>query len=568
MQRPAEAAVVDLLERSAATVRDLGRPDVAERIGLAAARLRRSGAVVAVVGPSKSGKSTLVNALFAESVCPADPIRPTRAPTVVTAGGGRRVLVRSEGEDGPLVREADPGDLEQLALGEAAADLLEVRIDSGGPIRGVTLIDLPAGAPAPGFLEIADAVLVVADPPELVDAARIAGEIRTAGPAVLPVLTKIDLYPEWRRAAADYAAALPEGSHQPLPVSAALALVEPDAADSGIEALAAVIDSRVTVPCSLLAAERGVGGVIRDLGVVAAALEQEAAALADPAVAGRRRADLDEAGRRAESLRRIGGRWQAALQEGFADLVAEADLRLRSGITGIAADVDDLVERCDPVAEWDRVSGRLAAGVGSLAAALHDDLVARTAAVAGRVAAVLGEEIAVPAAGTAFGDALPVRPGSAPAVDESGMVSRGLDMLRGTYGGVLIGGMLGHLVALPVTAPVALGAGTVFGIRHAVDQRKRRIQQRRAAVRRAVRGHLDAVHLELSGRVRRAARAAQADLRESADRRIEHLAGEYRRMASALQDGPSEAERRDRLEQVRLGIDRLAGLVREAEAMR
>jgi hypothetical protein len=93
-------------------------------------------------------------------------------------------------------------------------------------------------------------------------------------------------------------------------------------------------------------------------------------------------------------------------------------------------------------------------------------------------------------------------------------VSRSLEVLRGSYGGIVLAGALGQLVALPVVAPLALGAGAVFGARQLAEQRRRRTEQRRIAARRVVRTHLDETGARLAVAVRKAVQAAQRELRE------------------------------------------------------
>ena len=110
-------------------------------------------------------------------------------------------------------------------------------------------------------------------------------------------------------------------------------------------------------------------------------------------------------------------------------------------------------------------------------------------------------------------------------------VSRGLDVLRGSYGGIVLAGVLGQLVALPLAAPIALGAGAVFGVRQVTDQRRKKVEQRRTSARKVVRAHLDETGARLGSAVRKAVQAAQRDVRDG----VEALVAD-------LEAGPSQGE--------------------------
>ena len=70
----------------------LERPDLVGRATAAAARLQRPATIVCVVGEFKQGKSSLVNGLLGQHVCPVDDDLATSAITLVRYGerAGRR----------------------------------------------------------------------------------------------------------------------------------------------------------------------------------------------------------------------------------------------------------------------------------------------------------------------------------------------------------------------------------------------------------------------------------------------------------------------------------------------
>src|SRR5687768_7084349 len=73
---------------------ELGREDLAGRLRLAVARMTRPATVVCVVGEFKQGKSSLVNSLLGQDVCPVDDDLATAVITVVRHGPERVVEVR------------------------------------------------------------------------------------------------------------------------------------------------------------------------------------------------------------------------------------------------------------------------------------------------------------------------------------------------------------------------------------------------------------------------------------------------------------------------------------------
>ena len=87
-------------------------------------------------------------------------------------------------------------------------DLVDVRVPSPILAKGLTLVDTPVGGLNAGhavatlaFLPSADALVFVTDASAELSAAELEfrGSARAAGPPVLVALSKIDMYPEWRR---------------------------------------------------------------------------------------------------------------------------------------------------------------------------------------------------------------------------------------------------------------------------------------------------------------------------------------------------------------------------------
>ncbi len=90
----------------------VGRGDLAARLRTATARVSRPGTVVCVVGEFKQGKSSLINAMLGEPVCPVDDDLATSALTFVHHGAsvGAQVRYRSggTGSSRPSIRIRSP----------------------------------------------------------------------------------------------------------------------------------------------------------------------------------------------------------------------------------------------------------------------------------------------------------------------------------------------------------------------------------------------------------------------------------------------------------------------------
>ncbi|MGH3898529.1 MAG: dynamin family protein, partial [Pseudonocardiaceae bacterium] len=220
------SAPVKAVDLALTTIARYGRSDLDARLHQARARLLDERIRVLVVGEFKQGKSLLVNGLVRAPVCPVHDDVATSVPTVVR---------HADAPVAALVRVLDSESADELS--EGRTERVEVPIEKlaeyvaehgnpgnqqrwnhaeiGIPRRllegGLELVDTPGvgglnsvhGAATMAALPSADAVLLVSDAsqeytrPEL-EFLRQAGKVC---PNVACVLTKIDLYPEWRRIA-------------------------------------------------------------------------------------------------------------------------------------------------------------------------------------------------------------------------------------------------------------------------------------------------------------------------------------------------------------------------------
>src|SRR5918997_2581149 len=205
---------VAVVERALAAVARYERPDLDARLQAARARLVDGRTRVLVVGEFKQGKSLLVNGLVGAPVCPTFDDVATAVPTVVRhAEQLELTLVRPDGQrvEAPGDRFADhvceqgnPGNREGWSHAEVG---LPRPLLTGG----LEIVDTPGvgglssvhGAATTAALPAADAVLLVSDASQEYTAPELDSLARAVAvcPNVACVLTKNDLYPQWRRIA-------------------------------------------------------------------------------------------------------------------------------------------------------------------------------------------------------------------------------------------------------------------------------------------------------------------------------------------------------------------------------
>ncbi|CAN0253568.1 unnamed protein product, partial [Phaeothamnion confervicola] len=197
-----------------------GRTDLAQRANIAAARLRRPSTIVCVVGEFKQGKSSLINALLGQAVCPVDDDLATSAITLVRFGDQPGAVVRRKPGSG---NAADKPLMEPIAIAnvhdwvseagnpgnEKGVERVEISVPSPLLKQGLVIVDTPGmgglgaghAAATLSFLPFADGLIFASDAsaelsaPE-VDFLRRATELC---PTVLFAQTKIDLFPNWQR---------------------------------------------------------------------------------------------------------------------------------------------------------------------------------------------------------------------------------------------------------------------------------------------------------------------------------------------------------------------------------
>jgi len=579
------------------TLQQLDRGDLAQRATVAAARLRRPSTIVCVVGEFKQGKSSLVNALLGNAVCPVDDDLATSAIT----------LVRFAEQPGATVRrKVDGKDIaENIAieqLGEWVSEIgnpgnkkgverVEVGVPSAFLKQGLVIVDTPGmgglgaghAAATLGFLPFADGLIFVSDAsaelsaPE-VDFLRRAIELC---PSVLFAQTKTDLFQNWRKIVDLNKAHLSRQSIDiPIvPVSSALrvaALARKDRAlndSSRVPDLVQHLASDVVGPAKATATARSVGDARSIIAQVSVGLRAERTAIDDPKAAAATMASLDQAKSRIEYLRGPGAKWNVLVGDRVADLSNTVTFTLRGSMREIQRLMDERVEVLAKGDEWDELARYLQTVVSEEVTKSFVTLEEGRRSVREAVIELLQEEDLeiedhdFRIASVSVADLWQDKGLDPTASGGKKAFSTGLTGLRGAQGGIMMFGMMGSF--LPTAAgvflasnPVLLGIGALFGSMGLAEDRKRKVAARRQAARTQVRQFLDDVQFEVNNQIGAAVRDIQRDLRDEFGDRLAELLRTYTDAATRAQTEmqKSSTERQNRSKQLEAALQRFAAL--------
>jgi hypothetical protein len=493
----------------------LGRPDLARELGLVRARLLDPAFTVLVIGEFKQGKSSLVNALLGADVCPVDDDVATAVPTVLRWGdtweGAVYLAPDSPDQELHELRTVVPVDQVAAYVTEAAnpENIKQVRsVELGIPAPllqgGLVLVDTPGVGGLAGLhaaitlnaLPMADAVLFVSDAsqeyslPEL----EFLDTARRLCPHVVGVLTKTDFYPEWRKILELNRGHLRdrEIDFPILTVSSELrrlAVAGGDGAlnaESGFPALERFLRDDIAGRGERIVLDGVKSVVVRVVDEVEAQYQAELDALQDPEVQARRMAELEEAEAKASAQRQGTARWDVTLADGITDLNREATHDLDGHLRSFYAESDAAVDAIDPAdarEEYEQWLYRRAAE--HLAA--NDELVRkRVAELVARVethfVADGGDSGTSVEVGVEIGDLHDAiaRAGEMRETErKDDKIGSGVAALRGSYGGMMMFGIMGKIIGLALVNPVSLVLGGLLTVRTVKELRKQSLTQRR-----------------------------------------------------------------------------------------
>ena len=540
-----EPALVALSREFAA----LERFDLQRRIEAAQVRVTRPSTVICVVGEFKQGKSSLVNGLVGHEICPVDDDIATAALTLVRHGDELSAIVRYRGDADPAAEripiDAVRSFVTDVARDDDRPDVDRVDVLAPSPLLadGLAIVDTPGmgglgaghAAATLSFLPFADGLVFVSDATSELTAPELEflEQARSLCPNVIMVAPKVDLAPEWRRIIALNEEHLARRSLDitVVPISSALrsaAFASRNRAlndRSGYPVLLGELETRIIGPARSGAAERARTEAVALIEATMGSLRSERGALDDPAANAALQQAATEATARLEALRSGGARWQTVLGDRLADLSSDVNHRFRSTIRETARQLDERIEALKNAEEWDQMARDLQSGVATAVTQVFVDIEDGRAGIRGEIAELLSADDVVGPTAQRAADVLDTASmwrarGIEPDESKQGKAFRtGLTGLRGAQGGVMLlgvsSGFLPGAAALFLASnPVLLGAGALFGGFQLVEDRKRRVQQRRQAARGQMRQFTDDVQFEMSNELTKMVRDVQRGLRD------------------------------------------------------
>ncbi len=589
--------LAELLSRMGEVASGAGRRDLLDRLTAARERVLDPRLRIVVVGPLKQGKSQFVNSLLGLDVCSVGDDETTAVPTMVAyAETERAELVVGEIGADPVRIDIPMADIHAVTPTDPRAEgreILRLEISVPSPLLkdGLVVIDTPGvgghGNPHAnstlGLVTSADAVLVLSDSSQEFTEPEVAflRQVVTLCPAVACLVTKTDLYPHWRRIVdADRGHLARQGIDVPLmPISSMLrshALrLKDDSLDkeAGFPALYDFL--RGVVQRADATTRKAVALDVRSVSEhLALALGSELAALRDPETAAAAVAGLQQARANAEDMQKRSSRWQQTLNDGITDLAADIDHDLRDRLRVITREAEEAVDGGDPGKDWPRIGewleDQIASAVGDNFVWAHE----RSLWLAETVARHFAEtaDAHIPAMNIANVDGVmdPVTSLGDLESGRMGITSKVLVGMRGSYGGVLMFGLITTMMGLALLNPISLGAGVLLGSKAYKDDKEARVLKRRADAKVAIRKFTDDVSFQVGKESKDRLRLVQRQLRDHftdmADQTVRSVSDSLRAAQEAATGASSErAARTAELEQSLKKISALRSIAQKLD---
>jgi replication fork clamp-binding protein CrfC len=537
--------IVELIDHTSKIADTNERGDLVERLRVAKGRITDPQIRVVIAGQLKQGKSQLLNSLLNVPVARVADDESTVLATVVSyaeQASARLVVARPEGAEPELI-EIPTADLTKdlrRAPQAGGRQVLRVEVTAPSPLLkgGLAFIDTPGvgghGQPhlsaTLGLLPDADAMLMCSDTsqeftePELTFI-RQALEIC---PVAVILATKTDLYPHWRQVVdvnAEHLRRAGVGASM-IPVSSmlrshAIQLNDKELnEESNFPAIVKFLKEKVLSREDDRVRDHVVAEIRSAAEHLTLSVGSELSALNDPQTRDRLTADLERRKEEAQDALQQTALWQQVLNDGIADLTSDVDHDLRNRFRVITQHTENVIDGCDPTHHWAEIGTELE---NAVATAVGDNFVwayQRAEALAAEVARTFTEaglesvkmpDISARDMGAGFAEfkslanleAKPIKAGD-----------RAVSGLRGSFGGVLMFGMLTSFAGLGMLNPLSLGAGALLGRKAYKEEMDNRMARIRNDAKMNVRRFVDDVQFVVSKESRDRLKGIQRQLRD------------------------------------------------------
>lgn len=502
--------IVELIDHTSRIADVNERGDLVERLARAKARITDPQIRVVVAGQLKQGKSLLLNSLLNAPVARVGDDESTVLPTVVSYGentSARLIVARPDGAE-PEAIEIEMADIKtdlRRAPQAGGREVLRVEVTATGPLlkNGLAFVDTPGvgghGQPhlsaTLGLLPDADAVLMCSDTSQEFTEPEMTFMRQAFGicPVSTIIATKTDLYPHWRAIVEANKAHLDRAGLS-IPMIPASSLLRGHAiqlndkelnAESNFPAIVKFLTEQVLSRQRDHIRDQVVAEIRSAAEHLTLKVSTELASHNDADVRARLTEDLERRKEEAQEALQQTALWQQVLNDGIADLTADIDHDLRGRFRIIGQHIEKEIDNCDPTQHWAEIGTELE---NAIATAVGDNFVwayqratvlaeevARTFTEAG-LEAVKMPQIDAREMGASLGEIKSLANLEAKPVGKARKVGIGM---QGSYGGVLMFGMLTSFAGLGMFNPLSLGAGLLMGrsaYRENMDNRMMRVR--------------------------------------------------------------------------------------------
>lgn len=525
------APLIQIIDELRDVSRTASRNDLRGRLGMVRARVADTRVRLVVVGPPKSGMSTLVNTMAGAPISATDSA--ISVPAIVEYGpDATATLIRREGGGRIRRQPVDPLD---PAPALTAKGVIRADFTQPSPLlaEGIVLMDAPGATVQErstwSMIAAADAVLYVSDADTEYSRDQIAHlhRIGQVCPTVICVLNKIDRNGHWTHVQERNRELLDAAGlgFAVAPVSAAIHQEAQQSGDqqraieSGLPQLVEHLREYVVAHADATA----VKSAVRDIQLVGdhlgVTLRTEADALRDP----RRRAHVTQqlatARDQADQLRQRTATWQITLADGSTELMADIEHDLRHRLRTLVRGAESEIMRTDPQRRWPEFGAEWETRSAEAIAENFELANYRAEELADQVAARFPADhrtpdlpdIRPPYPAELLEDVAPLE---SLQTTRAGALDQFLSALRGSYGGILMVGMATSLLDMPLVNWYSIGAGLLLGVHVLWEDRRGRKLRRQAEAKAALARWMEDVIFQVGKESRTRLREVQRVLRD------------------------------------------------------
>jgi replication fork clamp-binding protein CrfC len=518
------SVILELIDHTIAIAELNDRTDLAQRLARSRERIIDPQIRVVIAGQLKQGKSQLLNSLLNLPVARVGDDEATVVITVVSYSDPPSArLVVAAGPDGQTTTVDIPIDDINTDLRNApqagGREVLRAEVGAPSPLLqgGLAFIDTPGvgghGQPhlsaTLGLLPDADALLMVSDTSQELTEPEM-WFIRQAHqicPVAVLVATKTDLYPHWRDIVNTNTNHL-QRARVPIPILPVSSLLRSHAVtlndselneESNFPSIVKFLSEKVLSRQTDRVREWVLSEIRSAAEHLAIAVRSELSSANDPDFRDRLSRDLERRKREAHEALNQSALWQQVLNDGYTDLTTDVDHDLRARFRALTEDIERQIDSVDPTRHWAEIGNdveeAVATAVGdsfvwaSRRAEELADAVANSFADAGLDSIVL-PELSARDMGADFGRLKSLGELESKPAGKGQKVVTGL---RGSYGGVVMIGMLSSVAGLGLFNPLSVGAGLVLGRMAYKEDKEHRLLRARAEAKTNVRRFVDDV---------------------------------------------------------------------------